>query len=84
MAEARALRTTIINIHSRQIYAADGFPTVEVDLQTELGLFRAAAPSDCALQRKSEYVAAELRDGAAQLEGSKTACDPACARARSQ
>ena len=68
MAEARAMKTSIINIHARQVFCADGYPTVEVDLQTELGLFRAAAPSDCSLSR-SVFVASELRDGGNQFGG---------------
>lgn len=35
----------IKSIFARQIYDSRGNPTVEVDLYTELGLFRAAVPS---------------------------------------
>lgn len=35
----------IKSILARQIFDSRGFPTVEVDLVTDLGLFRAAVPS---------------------------------------
>ena len=35
----------IKKIHARQIYDSRGNPTVEVDLTTEKGIFRAAVPS---------------------------------------
>jgi len=37
--------TSILGVHARYIYDSRGNPTVEVDLRTELGLFRAAVPS---------------------------------------
>jgi enolase len=50
----------IQKIHARQIIDSRGNPTVEVDLTTELGLFRAAVPSGAST---GEFEALELRDG---------------------
>ena len=62
MTEARVTRTSIIYMHARQIFDSCGVPTIEVDLQTELGLFRASVP--CGPQpQNSKYEAKELRDG---------------------
>nr|XP_002130382.1 alpha-enolase-like [Ciona intestinalis] len=49
----------ISKIHARQIYDSRGNPTVEVDLVTEQGLFRAAVPSGAST---GIYEALELRD----------------------
>jgi len=46
-------------IFARQIFDSRGNPTVEVDLTTELGLFRAAVPSGAST---GIYEALELRD----------------------
>lgn len=35
----------IINIKARQIFDSRGHPTVEADVHTSLGVFRAAVPS---------------------------------------
>lgn len=35
----------IKGVHARQIFDSRGNPTVEVDLQTDKGIFRAAVPS---------------------------------------
>jgi len=50
----------IQKIHARQIFDSRGNPTVEVDLVTELGLFRAAVPSGAST---GVHEALELRDG---------------------
>lgn len=50
---------TIQSIKARQIYDSRGNPTVEVDLVTENGLFRAAVPSGAST---GIYEALELRD----------------------
>ena len=51
----------IINIHARQIFDSRGNPTVEVDVETENGVFgRAAVPSGAST---GEHEAVELRDG---------------------
>ncbi|CAG5120410.1 unnamed protein product, partial [Candidula unifasciata] len=50
----------IVSIKARQIYDSRGNPTVEVDLTTEKGLFRAAVPSGAST---GIYEAVELRDG---------------------
>ena len=50
---------TIKKIHARQIFDSRGNPTVEVDLFTELGLFRAAVPSGAST---GVHEALELRD----------------------
>lgn len=55
MAEA----TTILSVHARQIYDSRGNPTVECDLVTQKGLFRAAVPSGAST---GIYEALELRD----------------------
>lgn len=50
----------IKSIKARQILDSRGNPTVEVDLHTEAGLFRAAVPSGAST---GAYEALELRDG---------------------
>ncbi|KAM8927476.1 alpha-enolase isoform 2-T2 [Pelodytes ibericus] len=50
---------SILNIHARQIFDSRGNPTVEVDLKTKKGLFRAAVPSGAST---GIYEALELRD----------------------
>lgn len=50
---------SITSVHARQIYDSRGNPTVEVDLVTKLGLFRAAVPSGAST---GIYEALELRD----------------------
>ena len=49
----------IRKIHARQIYDSRGNPTVEVDLMTEKGIFRAGVPSGASTGR---HEAVELRD----------------------
>ncbi|KAG9344954.1 hypothetical protein JZ751_009494 [Albula glossodonta] len=51
---------SILNIVAREILDSRGNPTVEVDLHTEKGLFRAAVPSGAST---GIYEALELRDG---------------------
>jgi enolase len=48
------------SIVARQIFDSRGNPTVEVDLTTDLGLFRAAVPSGAST---GVHEALELRDG---------------------
>lgn len=50
---------SIKRIHARQIYDSRGNPTVEVDVETKLGVFRAAVPSGAST---GIYEALELRD----------------------
>ncbi|CAB4487890.1 enolase [Rhizophagus irregularis] len=50
----------ITKIHARQIFDSRGNPTVEVDLVTEKGTFRAAVPSGAST---GVHEALELRDG---------------------
>ncbi|CAK4613227.1 hypothetical protein LEN26_000197 [Aphanomyces euteiches] len=50
----------IQSIKARQIFDSRGNPTVEVDIVTEKGLFRAAVPSGAST---GEFEALELRDG---------------------
>uniref|UniRef100_A0A8C8G8H6 Enolase N-terminal domain-containing protein n=1 Tax=Oncorhynchus tshawytscha TaxID=74940 RepID=A0A8C8G8H6_ONCTS len=50
---------SILKIHAREIFASRGNPTVEVDLYTDKGLFRAAVPSGAST---GIYEALELRD----------------------
>uniref|UniRef100_A0A669BV93 phosphopyruvate hydratase n=1 Tax=Oreochromis niloticus TaxID=8128 RepID=A0A669BV93_ORENI len=51
---------SIVNIVAREILDSRGNPTVEVDLHTDKGLFRAAVPSGAST---GIYEALELRDG---------------------
>jgi len=51
---------SIKSLKARQIFDSRGNPTVEVDLYTEKGLFRAAVPSGAST---GIYEALELRDG---------------------
>ncbi|GFN91708.1 alpha-enolase [Plakobranchus ocellatus] len=53
-------------IHARQIFDSRGNPTVEVDLTTEHGMFRAAVPSGAST---GIYEAVELRDGGKDYMG---------------
>eukprot|EP01118_Nematostelium_gracile_P019425 TRINITY_DN89_c0_g1_i1.p1 TRINITY_DN89_c0_g1~~TRINITY_DN89_c0_g1_i1.p1 ORF type:complete len:435 (+),score=167.19 TRINITY_DN89_c0_g1_i1:77-1381(+) len=50
---------SIQKVHARQIYDSRGNPTIEVDLTTEDGLFRAAVPSGAST---GIHEAVELRD----------------------
>ncbi|KAJ1568837.1 phosphopyruvate hydratase [Nowakowskiella sp. JEL0078] len=50
----------IVKVHARQIYDSRGNPTVEVEVTTEKGVFRAAVPSGAST---GIYEALELRDG---------------------
>jgi len=54
------MSSKITKVHARQIFDSRGNPTVEVDVTTELGLFRAAVPSGAST---GIYEALELRDG---------------------
>uniref|UniRef100_A0A1D1XZC4 phosphopyruvate hydratase n=2 Tax=Anthurium amnicola TaxID=1678845 RepID=A0A1D1XZC4_9ARAE len=56
----RVVPSAITKIMARQILDSRGIPTVEVDLYTNKGMFRAAAPSGASAKM---YEAAELRDG---------------------
>ncbi|KAJ8533351.1 hypothetical protein ON010_g13903 [Phytophthora cinnamomi] len=51
---------SILSIKARQIFDSRGNPTVEVDLTTELGQYRAAVPSGAST---GEFEALEMRDG---------------------
>jgi len=50
----------ILKVHARQIFDSRGNPTIEVDVTTDKGLFRAAVPSGAST---GIYEALELRDG---------------------
>ncbi|MQL92898.1 hypothetical protein Taro_025539 [Colocasia esculenta] len=56
----RVVPSAITKIKARQILDSRGIPTVEVDLYTHKGMFRAASPSGASAKI---YEAAELRDG---------------------
>ncbi|KAI9502552.1 phosphopyruvate hydratase [Coemansia spiralis] len=56
----------ITRIHARQIFDSRGNPTIEVDLTTDKGLFRAAVPSGAST---GVYEALELRDGGSPYMG---------------
>ena len=49
----------ILGIHARQIFDSRGNPTIEVEVKTEHGLFRAAVPSGAST---GAHEAHELRD----------------------
>jgi enolase len=51
--------SSIKNIKARQIFDSRGNPTIEADVVTDLGLFRAAVPSGAST---GKYEALELRD----------------------
>lgn len=56
----------LTSVKARQIFDSRGNPTVEVDLVTEKGLFRAAVPSGAST---GIYEAVELRDGGSAYMG---------------
>ncbi|KAK6142099.1 hypothetical protein DH2020_006967 [Rehmannia glutinosa] len=56
----KSVPSVITNVKARQILDSRGIPTVEVDLYTNKGLFRASAPSGSS---SGMYEATELRDG---------------------
>ncbi|KAK4762758.1 hypothetical protein SAY86_008526 [Trapa natans] len=56
----KAVPSVITKIKARQILDSRGIPTVEVDLYTNKGMFRASAPSS---DSSGMYEAVELRDG---------------------
>jgi len=55
-----SINITITGVKARQIYDSRGNPTVEVDITTQQGQFRAAVPSGAST---GVYEALELRDG---------------------
>eukprot|EP01039_Chlorochromonas_danica_P005472 gene5471-6023_t len=57
---------TIQKVHAREIIDSRGNPTVEVDLYTEKGLFRASVPSGAST---GIHEAVELRDGGSRFKG---------------
>ncbi|XP_047943936.1 cytosolic enolase 3 isoform X1 [Salvia hispanica] len=56
----KSVPSVITNLKARQILDSRGIPTVEVDLHTNKGVFRASAPSG---STSGMYEAVELRDG---------------------
>ncbi|KAK2975877.1 hypothetical protein RJ640_015308 [Escallonia rubra] len=56
----KAVPSVITKVKARQILDSRGIPTVEVDLYTNKGMFRASAPSGAT---SGMYEAIELRDG---------------------
>ncbi|KAF4699417.1 hypothetical protein FOZ62_008603, partial [Perkinsus olseni] len=58
----------IISVKAREILDSRGNPTVEVDLVTDKGMFRAACPSGAST---GEFEALELRDGDKKRYGGK-------------
>eukprot|EP00439_Symbiodinium_sp_Y106_P035174 s2987_g4.t1 len=59
-------RMPIQKVHARQIFDSRGNPTVEVEITTEAGVFRAAVPSGAST---GENEACELRDGGKDYMG---------------
>jgi enolase len=58
--------TTILSIKGREIIDSRGNPTVEVDLKTEKGIYRASVPSGAST---GIHEAVELRDGGSRYKG---------------
>eukprot|EP00123_Amoebidium_parasiticum_P000889 comp11808_c0_seq1/m.6420 comp11808_c0_seq1/g.6420 ORF comp11808_c0_seq1/g.6420 comp11808_c0_seq1/m.6420 type:complete len:439 (-) comp11808_c0_seq1:185-1501(-) len=58
----------IQKVHAREILDSRGNPTVEVEVTTELGIFRSAVPSGAST---GEHEATELRDGDKARYGGK-------------
>ncbi|XP_059300577.1 cytosolic enolase 3 [Lycium ferocissimum] len=56
----KAVPSVITKVKARQILDSRGIPTVEVDLHTNKGMFRASAPSGAS---SGMYEAIDLRDG---------------------
>ncbi|KAK4408861.1 Cytosolic enolase 3 [Sesamum angolense] len=56
----KSVPSVITKVKARQILDSRGIPTVEVDLHTNKGVFRASAPSGSS---SGMYEAIELRDG---------------------
>jgi len=65
---ATAKPTTILDIKAREILDSRGNPTLEADVITEQGIFRAAVPSGAST---GIYEALELRDGDKSRYGGK-------------
>ncbi|BFZ23510.1 hypothetical protein BsWGS_26550 [Bradybaena similaris] len=64
--KAKSVAMSIKSIKARQIFDSRGNPTVEVDLETDKGLFRAAVPSGAST---GIHEAVELRDGGSDYMG---------------
>merc|ERR1712159_229982 len=60
------MASTITGIHAREVIDSRGNPTVEADLRTTDGLFRAIVPSGAST---GIYEACELRDGGSRFMG---------------
>lgn len=58
--------STITGLHAREILDSRGNPTVEVDLATKGGVFRASVPSGAST---GIYEAVELRDEGSRYNG---------------
>ncbi|MED6159462.1 Beta-enolase, partial [Stylosanthes scabra] len=56
----KSVQSVITKVKARQILDSRGIPTVEVDLHTNKGMFRASVPSG---DSSGMYEAVELRDG---------------------
>ena len=63
---AASVKATITSVKAREILDSRGNPTVEVDLTTPGGLFRASVPSGAST---GIYEAVELRDGGGRYDG---------------
>ncbi len=61
-------KSTILGVHAREILDSRGNPTVEVEVKTRDGVFRAAVPSGAST---GIYEALELRDGDKKRYGGK-------------
>jgi len=59
-------KSKIKTIKAREILDSRGYPTVEVDLESDSGFFRASVPAGTS---KGKYEAKELRDGGQRYHG---------------
>lgn len=71
---AKRMASSITGVHAREIIDSRGNPTLEVDLTTEKGMFRASVPSGAST---GIHEAHELRDGGKRYSGKGvlTACN---------
>lgn len=66
LGSSSALAVSIVDVKAREILDSRGNPTVEVEVETEEGLFRASVPSGAST---GAYEAVELRDGGSRYLG---------------
>ena len=65
-ASSTAVNMPVIKVHARMIYDSRGNPTVEVDLTTDKGIFRAAVPSGASTGKPYLSASVHVMDGKSQ------------------